>query len=426
MSKSEFKNEAGLFRWKLLREDWRLMIRSWKGLRENKKFMKDLRQGGLISENTYQNLRHGNNADEWLHLEKLRKITFYKQVAEAFVQYTSEILQISPKEIQFQGISFKGLEKETAYKRQVMAFEGKVDEAAPFTIRMNTGTAAHFEYLSFLFCTIAGEGPDLSDLIAYQKELMIAFATNAQNKDSRNILKQVSNPHEAYIVGLHHRKWWAKLSHVQARFAKDLLRVLEIFLIGHEFGHILASLNRELGRPRLYSFQKAEIFSSQFSKWQNPANESWIEEFSCDLIGFQFGLRYLKDSNLLMDHTGVYDKDMKVNNPISLITSRGEEFRHMNYIEDEVEKKGIQEKMRIDEYISMFSALKVLFWGFEMYYDKPMASHPAPADRIAFIHWDAKTANVPEYLFESNNAFDILYDCLKTGRDHPKRQHPTT
>ena len=406
-NKEEFRKAGGPFG--LLKADFNLWWSSWKRLRQAKKHYKNLLKKGLITEKTYREILSGKLTDD----THVRDRELMDKVGMHFHSYAHEYAE-APKNISFGGFNFKGGED---FAKEAYQFEGSISAYADnkYYITLSAGTLIHFESLSILYGSVGGFVPPLSTLARYQDQIIETFSKNL-SWDERDIMERMALPEQVYFIEPQDTLWQAELAQVQGFLAQDFNKALKIFLIGHEFGHFVHRLSSD--RPDAQ--WRAEAF---LQRREITGNDAWLEEFSCDVIGLQFAIRFLKETKHHQTSRGLFKSGLlNTHNPISFLLGRGKKLEHLLNMEDNMIASGKTYDM--DVHVLMIAAVKILFWNLAKINDDPCQSHPPPSLRLEFLLEDLRAADLPDLMLNLTETLDWLRDSVDTGVPDEMLHHP--
>ncbi|AXG69586.1 hypothetical protein KORDIASMS9_01811 [Kordia sp. SMS9] len=400
----------------LLWEDIKVVFNAWKETKKQKKLYKAMFNNGLISEKTFNGFYQ--NSDTNQEESYKQELDFYNDLASHFGLYIHELTgkNISSS---FGGFTFL---RAGNFMRENFQFEGSIsfsEEHKKYFIHLSVGTLIHFEYLSMLYGSVACVVPDIKSLQAYYNEINRIFHVNFK-EDDRTYIKKLARPSNAEIMSAAMCSWQKELNVIQGLLGLDILKGLKIFMIGHEFGHLV---NR-LSTHEISYFKRAEDF---FKERNIPRNQDWLEELSCDAIALDFSIKYITEKNYLKNTIGVHkpnsSKKFTFLNPICFLTSRYEslDFVQMTEAMFSESKKGDE----FDVPSLMISVCKIIFWNLsDLTNDYSCDTHPSPSLRLDFIISEFKRYSIPNFVLNFSNAFDILKNCLDTGNEIEALHHP--
>jgi|GEM_PF-4845618 len=398
---------------KLLKEDFNLLFGSWKEIRKTKKIFKELHKKGLYTKKTYKEFRSGKLSTTY----DRNDYEFLNLISKHFIKYSNESLPTSLHN-SFGGYNIKPSDD---ISRENFRFKASIDSYNnKFFINLSQGTFLHIEYLSILYATVGCIVPELSQLVKFKKKVNEVFLKNMLF-DDRTEIERISNPEKIWIAEIDDLLWQKDIFAIQGLLAFDLIKALTIFLIGHEFGHIINQLS---SFKHLYQSRALEYCHRNKIKY----NASWIEELSCDIIGFQYSIRFLKETNYHRTENGVfYSELLNFKNPISFLLSRNKPHNILLIKEDFFSKKN--KDIDCDTYVLMIAALKVWFYSLSEITeinDEDNKSHPPFRTRLNFLLEDLLSFDLPELFIDLTNSIDMLWESMSSFKRHSELDHPNS
>ena len=402
----------------LLKEDIRTALSGYKGLKGELRLVEEYFENGLISNDTYESIRRGDTNNFLLSILE-KDLEYYNSVAKVFLKYTTRITSKDEADICFGGVEMKTTMNFTTVE---LSWEGSVSLKKPYTIFFNQGTAIFLEYFSLLYSVVAGTVPKLSLLKSYLEDLNKSFIHNYENihSDNRPILERLANPFNANLVSHSNREWTARLNPFQGKLAKELIRLMKIYIIGHEFGHIL--VNEDKNSPFIRDIKSV---ASTFCRSNNiPIIEAWLIEFTCDIISLNLSLHFL-DENPIKSVIEIKKSDGFINE-LAILTSRNQILDVLLEMDFNAKSEEKHQLARIDEKSMLLNSIRIFFWSFEeISKDSSSKSHPKASDRLKLLEWySLNIIRFPELVFHSGNALDMLRINLRENTNVYELNHP--
>ncbi len=378
---------------------------------ENKHF-EEIYKKGFISEETFNSYKR---KDDIIENESNNFSSYLNDVILKYNSYLCDFLNLEPSQTPSISIRFND---KAELKRENYWFEGSVTfYQNRYEISLNSGTILFLNFISKLYGTVASKVPDITLLIAFNKQLVHQFLFN-QSIDKRSDMAKAARPDDAYIIHPKYRSWISETNLVQHFLSQDISTILIYFLLGHEFGHVLLDICRKNSMPLPTTFlDMIDIYKYQLNI-KDEVTFAWAEESTCDYFGYYFSLLFLKNSR---DYFG---KGSGFFNLYSILTSRENSYETIMDMQEKFNHELGFEQYPLDNYTRIFSAIKIFFYTLSNVDDNYYETHPSASKRLEVFLNYAKQCDVPQFLMQFGNAFEILHNCLLTGKRTANLDHP--